>query len=107
MIGECETHPSITQVEFAAEAPDTMPSRKSPITQGKSTCRHRVELGQIIPARPGLVGNSGMAPHVRGFTRVRAMLDLMNDASQPRNAYPGLWALFEVIGEGAARGGSN
>jgi len=29
MIGECETHPSITGVELAAEAPDTMPSQTS------------------------------------------------------------------------------
>jgi CHAT domain-containing protein len=31
----------------------------------------------------------------------RAMLDYMNDTSQPRNAYPGFWAPFEVVGEGA------
>jgi CHAT domain-containing protein/tetratricopeptide (TPR) repeat protein len=33
----------------------------------------------------------------------RAMLDYMNDTSNPRNAYPAFWAPFEVVGEGAAR----
>jgi CHAT domain-containing protein len=33
----------------------------------------------------------------------RAMLAYMNDATDPRNAYPALWAPFVVIGEGAAR----
>ena len=33
----------------------------------------------------------------------RAMLDYMNDASNPRNAYPALWAPFVVVGDGAAR----
>jgi CHAT domain-containing protein len=33
----------------------------------------------------------------------RAMLAYMNDASDPLNPYPGLWAPFEVVGEGAPR----
>jgi CHAT domain-containing protein/Tfp pilus assembly protein PilF len=33
----------------------------------------------------------------------RAMLAEMNDASNPRRAYPALWAPFVVVGEGAAR----
>jgi CHAT domain-containing protein len=33
----------------------------------------------------------------------RAMLGYMNDASQPRNAYPAIWGPFSIIGEGAAR----
>jgi CHAT domain-containing protein len=33
----------------------------------------------------------------------RAMLDYMNDTSNPRNAYPAFWAPFVVVGEGAAR----
>jgi hypothetical protein len=32
----------------------------------------------------------------------RAMLDYMNDGSNPRNAYPAFWAPFEVVGDGAA-----
>lgn len=33
----------------------------------------------------------------------QAMLGYLNDASSPRNAYPGLWGPFALIGEGAAR----
>ena len=33
----------------------------------------------------------------------RAMLAYMNDASEPRNAYPGYWGPFSVVGEGASR----
>jgi CHAT domain-containing protein len=33
----------------------------------------------------------------------RAMLGYLGDASSPRNAYPGLWGPFALIGEGAAR----
>ena len=33
----------------------------------------------------------------------RAMLAYMNDASDPLNAHPALWAPFVVVGEGAAR----
>jgi len=33
----------------------------------------------------------------------RAMLAYMNDATDPWNAYPALWAPFVVVGEGAAR----
>ncbi len=33
----------------------------------------------------------------------RAMLALMNDKTDPLNAYPALWAPFVVVGEGAAR----
>jgi CHAT domain-containing protein len=33
----------------------------------------------------------------------QAMLAYMNDASNPRNAYPAYWAPFVVVGEGAAR----
>ena len=33
----------------------------------------------------------------------RAMLAYMNDATDPLNAYPALWAPFVVVGEGAAR----
>ena len=33
----------------------------------------------------------------------RAMLAYLNDASNPRNAYPAFWAPFVVVGEGAAR----
>jgi CHAT domain-containing protein len=33
----------------------------------------------------------------------RAMLAYMNDAADPLNAYPGLWAPFVVVGEGGAR----
>jgi CHAT domain-containing protein len=33
----------------------------------------------------------------------RAMLAYMNDAANPLNAYPALWAPFVVVGEGAGR----
>jgi CHAT domain-containing protein len=33
----------------------------------------------------------------------RAMLAYMNDATDPRNAYPAIWAPFVIVGEGAAR----
>lgn len=33
----------------------------------------------------------------------RAMIDYMNDTSNPLNAYPAFWAPFSVVGEGAAR----
>jgi CHAT domain-containing protein len=33
----------------------------------------------------------------------RAMLDYINDASNPSNAYPAVWAPFSLVGEGAAR----
>ncbi|MBR1126186.1 tetratricopeptide repeat protein [Bradyrhizobium lablabi] len=33
----------------------------------------------------------------------QAMLAYLNDASSPRNAYPGFWGPFALIGEGAAR----
>ena len=36
----------------------------------------------------------------------RAMLAYINDTSQPRNAYPAIWAPFSIIGEGAARSAS-
>jgi hypothetical protein len=31
------------------------------------------------------------------------MFALMNDATDPLNAYPAVWAPFVVVGEGAAR----
>jgi len=31
------------------------------------------------------------------------MLDYLNDASSPRNAYPAVWGPFALIGEGAGR----
>lgn len=33
----------------------------------------------------------------------QAMLDYLNDATSPRNAYPGFWGPFALIGEGAVR----
>ena len=33
----------------------------------------------------------------------QAMLGYLNDASSPRNAYPGFWGPFALIGEGASR----
>jgi tetratricopeptide (TPR) repeat protein/CHAT domain-containing protein len=48
----------------------------------------------ILHSDPGL----GRAEALR-----RAMITLMNDATDPRNAYPAMWAPFIVVGEGAAR----
>jgi len=31
------------------------------------------------------------------------MLAYMNDASNPQNAYPAFWALFEIVAEGTAQ----
>jgi hypothetical protein len=31
------------------------------------------------------------------------MLDYLNDASKPQDAYPAFWGPFVVVGEGAAR----
>ena len=33
----------------------------------------------------------------------RAMLAYLNDTSDPRNAYPAMWAPFVIVGEGAVR----
>ena len=33
----------------------------------------------------------------------RAMLAYVSDASDPKDAYPAIWAPFEIVGEGAAR----
>ncbi len=33
----------------------------------------------------------------------RAMLAYLDDTADPRNAYPAYWALFALVGEGAAR----
>jgi len=33
----------------------------------------------------------------------RAMLAYLADTSTPMNAYPALWAPFEIVGEGAVR----
>jgi tetratricopeptide (TPR) repeat protein len=35
--------------------------------------------------------------------QAHAMLTYMNDKGSPLNAYPAFWALFSIIGEGAAR----
>jgi CHAT domain-containing protein len=45
-----------------------------------------------------------VSPHIgRAEALRRSMLALMNDMSRPINAYPGIWAPFSIVGEGAAR----
>jgi CHAT domain-containing protein len=48
----------------------------------------------ILKANPRL----GRSEAVR-----QSMLAFLNDTSKPRNAYPGYWGPFSVIGEGAAQ----
>ena len=48
----------------------------------------------VLKSEPG----AGRADALR-----RAMLEYMNDTSNPLNAYPALWGPFSVLGEGVAR----
>ena len=68
--------------------------------------RHHIGKVPLISPRANHVvkaSQENLREALRGRVTKHPMLAYMNDAANPLNAYPALWAPFVVVGEGAGR----